>query len=207
MQPPQQPTPSSSMEGRVTNDVLDNLHAKSKAALDHETGYYRFFGPLFNGNYADLDPKILVFAYLQMSALEVRGQFDITSNDFRQFYALLAKAEDQTRAGEVREIATCAYKTAEARSQAQVRFLKEIAGHHGEKGFFNDLEDHCRLDWASTDKHQAEADHLRQGSKPAENRGTEQGEAGDSSSSSDDGPGVAVEPESSDPGSGSDGSE
>lgn len=206
MQPPQS-TPSQFMEGKVTNDVLDNLHAKSKAALAHEGSYYRFFGPMFNGNYDALDPQLLVFAYLQMSALEVRTQFDITSNDFRQFYALLAQAEDQVRADEVRETATCAYKTAEARAQAQVRFLNEVAARYGETNFFKELETHCRLDWAGAEKFKAEADHLRQKPKPAESRSTDQGEAGDSSSPTDDAAGTGDEHESSDPGSGSDGPE
>lgn len=206
MQPPQ-PSPSQFTVGKITNDVLDSLDAKSEAALAHERNYYRFFGPTFCGNYADLDTNLLVFAYLQMSALEVRTQFDITSNDFRQIHAILAKAEDPTRAAEVKEKATCAYKTAEARSQAQVQFLREVAARFGEEDLFEELSAYCRLDWAGAAKFQAEADHIRQGPQPAESRSTEPGEADNSSSPSDDAARTGDEPESADPGSGSDGSE
>ncbi len=205
MQAPQ-PTPSEFTEARITNDVLDNFHAKSKAALAHEGSYYKYFGPMFKGNYGALDPKLLVFAFLQMSALDIRGQFDIQANDFRQLYAILARAEDQTRAAEVRETATCAYKTAEARTKAHIKFLDEVAQRYGETGFFKELEIYCCLDWAGASKFQKEADHLRQGPQPAESGSTEQGEGDSVSSPVEDGPGDLVEPESSDSGSGSDGS-
>ena len=203
----QAPLPSQFMAGKITNDVLDNLHEKSRAALSHEASYYKYFGPLFRGDYANTDEKTLVFAFLQMQAVEIRGQFDVTANDFRQFYAVLAKAEDQVRAQEVRETATCAYKTAEARAQAQIRFISEVAARYGETGFFKDLKDHCRLDWPGAVKFQSEADHLRQGAQAAEGGGADAGETGDIVRADGDGLETAVEHEPADSGPGDAGPE
>ena len=158
-----------STAGQVTDDVLDSFYAKCRAFVDHERKYYSFFGPTFDGDYSKLPQEVLVFAYLQMSAGELRGMFTTTKGDYAQFLAIIDQATNPKKALELLEIAERAYTTAEARSKAHARFIQKVAADQGNQTIFADLAGFCSLDWAKAD--QVRIKHTRALEKAEDNGG------------------------------------
>lgn len=150
MQPVPQVIPSTA--GQVTDDVLISYLEKSRGARARESGYFRFFGPRFTGDYSSQIPADLELGFAQIWAAEIRHNFDPTIGDFGQFWGILSKAQNATMALEVWEVAKSAYKTAEDRTKAQIAVLQAIASDHSASGLFDELAEDCSLDWATAEK-------------------------------------------------------